>query len=331
MGCTSSHLLEDDEDYTHFGGSPSGLGHHIVSLTSTTYGLLTLDSPQRSPTVHPQPITPRLVGLTPLPEPRCRPSEPEIINSWELMAGLDNDSFRFSPIPLRSSLLHNTLPDLDTQLSWPSKPSIFNSPIIGKENKENRPIGFPSRIGSNVFKLLNTASFPTKESVKSNALDGFEKRCPPGGENAVVIYTTTLRGIRKTFEDCNAVRVALEGVGVWVKERDVSMHSGYREELRELMEGKGGGVTVPRVFVKGRYIGGAEEVLKIHEEGGLAALVEGLPKVRVGAICDGCGGARFLPCFRCSGSCKVVKEDGRKVVRCPECNENGLVLCPICS
>lgn len=177
-------------------------------------------------------------------------------------------------------------------------------------------------------------------------MDMFERRCPPGGEQAVVLYTTTLRGIRKTFEDCNAVRAALEGLGVWVRERDVSMDMGFREELRNLMSGTndgGGGALVPRLFVRGRYIGGAEEVLRIHEEGGLAKLVEGLPKARCGGgACDGCGGARFLPCFQCSGSRKVVAtvaedeklggagRDRIEVVRCPDCNENGLVLCPIC-
>lgn len=55
-----------------------------------------------------------------------------------------------------------------------------------------------------------------------------------------MIYTTTLRGVRKTFEDCNAVRAAMEGLGVLVCERDISMDIGFREELRELMKGRGG-------------------------------------------------------------------------------------------
>lgn len=163
-------------------------------------------------------------------------------------------------------------------------------------------------------------------------------------EHPVVLYTTTLRGVRKTFEDCNAVRSVLHGLGVAVKEKDVSMDLGFLEELRRVMKGRNDGFVVPRLFVKGRYVGGVEEVMRLHEEGGLARLVEGLPKVKVGDVCDGCGGVLFLPCFQCSGSRKVVvvvevgKAGGggggggkEKVVRCPECNENGLVLCPICS
>ncbi|KAK1286919.1 Uncharacterized protein QJS10_CPB20g01631 [Acorus calamus] len=165
----------------------------------------------------------------------------------------------------------------------------------------------------------------------------FERRCPPGGEEAVVVYTTTLRGIRSTYENCNAVRSAIEGAGVRVSERDVSMDMKFREELRRVLGAGDEDVVVvpPRVFVRGRYIGGAAEVLRIHEEGGLAGLLEGLPRGRVGSVCDGCGGARFLPCFGCSGSRKLVvgMRSGAStvVVRCTGCNENGLVLCPICS
>ena len=34
-------------------------------------------------------------------------------------------------------------------------------------------------------------------------IKNFEEKCPSGGENVVVLYTTTLRAIRKTFVDCN--------------------------------------------------------------------------------------------------------------------------------
>ncbi|GLJ54141.1 hypothetical protein SUGI_1159930 [Cryptomeria japonica] len=161
---------------------------------------------------------------------------------------------------------------------------------------------------------------------EDDPLESFEVKCPPGGADAVVLYTTTLRGIRKTFEDCNNVRDTLASYGICISERDVSMHLDFRNELRKLM---GKLVTVPRLFIKGRYIGGADEVLRIHEEGELGHLLQGIPTHMPGAICDGCGGVRFVPCLECSGSCKLVNEENR-VVRCPECNENGLIQCPIC-
>lgn len=162
------------------------------------------------------------------------------------------------------------------------------------------------------------------------------------------MYTTTLRGVRRTFEACNAVRAAFDAFGVQICERDVSMHSGFREELRELLKGKEEKVVLPpRVFVKGFYIGGAEEMLKAAEQGLLGDLLHGLPRKAVGSVCEGCGDMRFLPCFRCNGSCKILREKeeddvvahkqgrtalgGVVVVKCTDCNENGLVLCPLCS
>ncbi|MBA0679956.1 hypothetical protein Goari_011694 [Gossypium aridum] len=101
------------------------------------------------------------------------------------------------------------------------------------------------------------------------------------------------------------------------------------------MNGKGkestNQMTLPRVFIKGRYIGGADEVMRIMDECWFDALLKGLSKRRVGEVCSGCGHVRFLPCFRCNGSCKMavaVKERRTVVVRCSECNESGLRHCP---
>ncbi|XP_047182195.1 uncharacterized protein LOC124848541 [Vigna umbellata] len=51
-----------------------------------------------------------------------------------------------------------------------------------------------------------------------------------GTEERIVVYLTSLRGVRRTFEDFNAVRMILEGFRVWVDERDVSMDIAYRED-----------------------------------------------------------------------------------------------------
>lgn len=160
----------------------------------------------------------------------------------------------------------------------------------------------------------------------SLVFNSFEEKCPPGGENTVVIYTTTLRGIRKTFEDCNRARSVIESHGVHFFERDVSMDSGFKEEARGLMGTTE--VRVPLVFVKGRLIGGADEVVKLEEEGKLGILLDRIP--RAAAICKGCGGVRFVMCSLCNGSCKLLDGQGRKTVKCDECNENGLIHCPIC-
>lgn len=360
MGCVSSNLLNQDDDFSQLGGA--AFGHHIVSLTSSTYGLLTLDPPpQQSPTTPPIP-QPRFT-LASTPEAKSLWSEPrplpEVINSWELMSGLDADSFRFSPLLNKEeqksyfgkkdcvsrplfALARSTPQDKFAADSF-----RFPSTVTNNENanpNRNRDGKVPAPMVEKKLLISDINSLSPQISIKnasSSPLEKFDKLCPPNGNNKVVIYTTTLRGVRKTFEDCNAVRAAVENYGILVCERDISMDRGFREELRDLMKGKANEsvnpITPPRLFVKGRYIGGAEEVMRIVEEGWMGELLKGLPKKRAGEVCDGCGDVKFLPCLRCSGSCKMVvmvkdeKVSKTMVVKCNECNENGLVLCPICS
>lgn len=166
------------------------------------------------------------------------------------------------------------------------------------------------------------------------------------GKDKVIVYYTSLRGVRKTYEDSCHVRVILKGLGVKVDERDVSMHSGFKEELKELLGDRFSG-GLPIIFVGQKYIGGAEEVRLMNDEGRLQKVVESCELVEDGGrggrigVCEACGDIRFVPCETCSGSCKIYHEgDFEKEYdeneqeygfhRCPDCNENGLVRCPIC-
>ncbi|RCV41666.1 hypothetical protein SETIT_9G154800v2 [Setaria italica] len=179
----------------------------------------------------------------------------------------------------------------------------------------------------------------------ADPLEAFERRCPPGGERAVVLYTTSLRGVRKTFEDCARVRRLLEGLRVAFLERDVSMHAPYREELRAMLCGQDGGggdpppafPVPPRLFVDGRYLGGADEVVALHERSQLRPVLRRAPRRGAGeGPCAVCGGAWFVVCGGCSGSHWLHDAGGATVtpagrVACSACNENGLVPCPLCS
>ncbi|KAE8678566.1 putative two-component sensor protein histidine protein kinase [Hibiscus syriacus] len=165
------------------------------------------------------------------------------------------------------------------------------------------------------------------EDANGDPLLGFEEKCPAGVDGSVILYTTTLKGIRKTFEDCNSLRFLLESFRVIFYERDVSMHTEYREELWRIL---GGRVMPPRLFIKGRYIGGADEVLTLHEQGKLKMLFNGVPMDTCNGACEGCGGVRFVLCFVCNGSHKIISDDGLSS-KCMQCNENGLIVCPLCS
>eukprot|EP00899_Mesostigma_viride_P017091 jgi/Mesvir1/25383/Mv01423-RA.1 len=150
--------------------------------------------------------------------------------------------------------------------------------------------------------------------------------------HTIVFYSTTMRAVRKTFEECNTVRMMFENLRVNFDERDISMHAEYREELKALM---GKPVPVPRVFINGEYLGGFEELEHFNEEGTLARILEqrgvipGSTKPPT-ELCTSCGGKKFVMCTMCSGGCKIVGKDG-SISRCENCNENGLVRCSACA
>ncbi|KAK9734903.1 hypothetical protein RND81_04G170800 [Saponaria officinalis] len=232
--------------------------------------------------------------------------EVEVINTWELMSDLEDEA------PVSRSC----------------------KKIRGKENRVG-PMSKPCNSSTRRRMILGPL-VKEEERIKKtgSVLDEYELKCPPGGDHCVVMYSTTLRGIRKTFEDCNAVRSVMESYQVRFIERDISMDCGFKEELRKLMGTKE--VKVPAVFVKGRLIGGANEVVKLEEEGKLERLLEGIPKVDV-LGCQGCGGVRFVMCVKCNGSRKVLDQSRNSsnnninnMVRCGECNENGIIQCPLC-
>ncbi|KAL6987254.1 hypothetical protein U1Q18_013005 [Sarracenia purpurea var. burkii] len=340
---------------------------HLVSLTSTTYGSLLLIDPIQNPNSNPQDRPNR-----PSSSPDAKePSSPDsVINTWELMEGLDDD-FCFdvvqkpptgsvpdspieSPKKLSSFLLMDRYMDCDDR-SVNKGFDSFNS-LRSFETVEEQPDSKP------LWKLLSEESLlakmdPNVVSSYRRALDakqlGFRDTkpktvikpsisvpnislsssgnqfCSPNSEdNKIVLYYTSLRGIRRTFEDCCSVRMILRGFRVCVDERDISMDADYRKELQSLLGGKT--LSLPRVFVRGKCVGGADEIKQLHESGELAKLFEGFPVRDLGFFCESCGDARFMPCPNCNGSRKVFEEEEGESRRCPDCNENGLIRCPSC-
>uniref|UniRef100_A0A3Q7F024 Glutaredoxin domain-containing protein n=1 Tax=Solanum lycopersicum TaxID=4081 RepID=A0A3Q7F024_SOLLC len=150
-------------------------------------------------------------------------------------------------------------------------------------------------------------------------------------KDKVILYLTSLRGVRKTYENCCHVRMILKGLCVKIDERDVSMHAGFKEELKELLLGEryGGWVLLPRAFL------GENTLVGMDENRQLEKVVESCERVENG-VCEGCRDVRFVPCETCYGSCKIYyeaeydEEDECGFQRCSDCNENGLIQCLTC-
>ncbi|KAF9617449.1 hypothetical protein IFM89_036410 [Coptis chinensis] len=76
------------------------------------------------------------------------------------------------------------------------------------------------------------------------------------------------------------------------------LHGQFLNELREML---GERVSVPRLFIKGRYIGGVDETIELNELGRLNKLLNAVGRSREPGsdVCEGCGGPRFVPCLEC--------------------------------
>ncbi|KAM5578045.1 uncharacterized protein ABKV19_008391 [Rosa sericea] len=297
----------------------NGDTNHLVSLTSTTYGSLP-SSPLSYSNLHSQDQP---------PDKSSSFSPDSVINTWELMDGLNDESHSHSCAQKPQSSVkfigaqkkplwqHLSEESLLAKMD-PNVVSTYRRALSSRELRTTLP--FKSRPLN-----CSTSSSPALVNSNSNTNTCF---LLPGSEDKIVVYSTSLRGIRKTYEDCCAVRMIFRGLRVAVDERDISMDSQYKKELQNAVRGKAP-VRLPQVFVRGNYIGGAEEVKQLNELGELALLLKGFPRAS-GFGCDGCGDVRFVPCTTCNGSQKFFDENKGEWRRCPHCNENGLIRCSAC-
>ncbi|KAI3452323.1 hypothetical protein Pfo_008988 [Paulownia fortunei] len=327
---------------------------------------------------------PKVVPKTPI---RTPPGEPEMINAWEMMEGLEDISPLRPVHHFRSFSFHvprnTSLSSIDDQPTPRVKENGDASPkpvwldlADSDSNSNSNDTSIVSEFDPEVIATFRRAleelppanPFHLKpmngeqqqasagkdcalELIDDKDVNGFisVNKIVPRGTDKLIVYFTSLRGVRKTYEDCCHVRVILKGLGVKVDERDVSMHSGFKEELKELLGEGYGGSGLPRIFLGKKCIGGAEEIRRLNEEGKLEKLVECCELVDDagggsgnGNVCEACGDIRFMPCETCSGSCKIYYEGDYEEEefdesdheygfhRCPDCNENGLIRCPIC-
>ncbi|XP_042513624.1 uncharacterized protein At5g39865-like [Macadamia integrifolia] len=236
-----------------------------------------------------------------------------------------------SPIPTHNSAIFSCSSFKDVQNLFKEEPD----PIRRKKSNIFQRV----RIANAVLRTLSCpASLPPLPPSETNLLPSPSPPPPPdpgtppisislpGAEKRIVVYYTSLRVVRKTFEDCRTVRSILKGFRVFIDERDLSMDAGLLEELKSILGSKE--LMLPRVFISGRYVGGAEEIRQLHETGELKRFVEGFPAADTG-VCEECGGHRFVLCDQCNGSHKCYMEKGG-FRTCPSCNVNGLIRCPSC-
>ncbi|CAL8263670.1 unnamed protein product [Lota lota] len=151
----------------------------------------------------------------------------------------------------------------------------------------------------------------------------------------IVIYTTSFRVVRTTFERCELVRKIFQNHSVKFLEKNIALDIDYGKDLEERCKRVGEPPSLPVVFVDGHYLGGAEKILDMNESGELQDLLTKIERAQHHHPCQSCGGFAFIPCPMCHGSKMSVFRncftDSFKALKCTSCNENGLQPCPSCS
>ncbi|KAF0039945.1 glutaredoxin domain-containing cysteine-rich protein 1 isoform X1 [Scophthalmus maximus] len=151
----------------------------------------------------------------------------------------------------------------------------------------------------------------------------------------IVIYTTSFRVVRNTFERCALVRKIFQNHRMKFVEKNIALDIEYGKELEERCKRVGEPPSLPVVFIDGHYLGGAEKILGMNESGELQDLLAKIERVQHPQTCQTCGGFAFIPCPMCHGSKMSIFRncftDSFKALKCTSCNENGLQACGSCS
>ncbi|KAL8138785.1 hypothetical protein V2J09_004786 [Rumex salicifolius] len=346
MGCASSKKIGATSPTTKstaldiYRPSPSGFAVFDINSIEEPWlkleSALQFETPFRKPSLVPAPLLEKLNDDDVAP-PQSWDEISKALHDFKTQPTPPPPAAAAPPEPAASSTIRTA-----QEIEKKPEPGLKKLKPVRFEDEAPNPVRFGGE--SEGFRSLRDNPFILKDKIESekegkesflerlkllrqDPLGGFPEKCPPGGTGGVVLYTTSLGGVRKTFEECNRARSILELHRVVFDERDVSLHGEFRNESRELV---GDSAAVPRLFIHGRYIGGLDELLELNETGRLVRILS-WARVERGVGwkgCEGCGGARFVPCMDCGGSCKVVVAGQRE--RCSSCNENGLTPCPLC-
>lgn len=72
-------------------------------------------------------------------------------------------------------------------------------------------------------------------------------------EGKIIVYTTSMGGIRSTVEECAYIRKLFDNLGLKVDERDIFMHKDYQCQLDKRLGIQN--ASVPYVFINGNPLG----------------------------------------------------------------------------
>ncbi|KAL9330038.1 hypothetical protein ACSQ67_005041 [Phaseolus vulgaris] len=205
----------------------------------------------------------------------------------------------------------HTLEELDANTKPKPKPETVKPETAKPAAVVNVNVARGSKLKDNVFLVRDRLEREkdekesTFERLRRDPLSALPEKCPPGG--GARRAGDAPRGVRR------ARRVAARGFSPG----------------GEGAGGRGGGSAAG--VREGEVRGGLEELVELNETGRLGRILRATRVERgIGRqTCGGCGGARFVPCLECGGSCKVLV-NGVDKQKCPNCNENGLVHCPSC-
>ena len=71
----------------------------------------------------------------------------------------------------------------------------------------------------------------------------------------MVVYVTSFRGVRSTFEECRYVLDLFHNLRVRVVTKDIYVYRFYHRELEERLRRQQSGHGVPQVFIGGQHVG----------------------------------------------------------------------------
>ncbi|KAF7991666.1 hypothetical protein HCN44_010467 [Aphidius gifuensis] len=149
----------------------------------------------------------------------------------------------------------------------------------------------------------------------------------------IVVYTTSMRVVRKTAIACVKMMGILGTHMVDYEERNLFTSREFQTELKDRLGSET--VEVPQLFIDGQYIGDADAVERLNESGELRPMLKPYKCPGKRQVCGFCGGAGAVPCIVCNGSKKSPKWNNFMnefvALRCMKCDEVGLIRCQYCS